>query len=820
MNNKIVRTISFFLIVLLLLSGCVSPSGPTEPGQATEPGKPSSDSSSHPGKDDSKSVIRMLADQQSEWTEGQYYPGAYGKTSSTFRFPAESSTYVFEANGIVYAYGDPFNAENTGRMHVIRKTDGAKEEDISLTEIPDEYRLYQMVGASDTIYLLAHQSESGADIQSLELFIYSSTGEFRARKKLLELLNSEGTANTAVGAFADQNGKLWIYEVEARNYTCIEPDGQVSLKISLPEEVEGGLMRGREADELTVALKTENGLTLGKLNTKTGTAETQTIEGLPGVKTILPGTMYDALVVTENSLYGVTLDETIAVKELLAFTDLGVDQSILRSAEDHEDGSISMLLFARGKTEGERIVLTPSLTKVRNGLTLACLKSNDYLVYAVGQYNQEHPDDKITIKQYYDKYAVDASETDALNRLNSDLMDGTAGDIVCLDGISFAGGGKALLDKGVFVDLYELMDQDPEFHKEDYFTDVWRANETDGKLYRLVPFFTLNTSFGRVDEVGVTTHLDELILFETDPVTTLFGPMYRRRDFIHDLLVFSLGDVTDPNAALYDTSKLASYIEVAGRMPEFEKYNNDNDGTETEAYNHAQSQEISDLGNHITHYFKQLLSDTSNNLNFYGCRWASAWLGETMPDYFPEGVKTEEEIIGYLGQIGIRVTFSGFPVKEGCGSALINRLSLAIPAGSEDPESAWIFLKSTLSGEYQSRRKLTNDSIPVSKEVFYTFTEKLINDPDKTIDGELYRGYSGPNLLGDEPFFWWTPVLQQWMVDEFVDLLSDITLIDEVDPNVEAIVTEEIGKYCDGRQTAEEAARNIAERVELYRDEQ
>ena len=815
MNNKIVRTISFFLIVLLLLSGCVRPGGPTEPGQATEPGKPSSDSSSHPGKDDSKSVIHTLADQRSEWTEGQYYPGAYGKTSSAFRFPAEASTYVFEANGIVYAYGDPFNSENTGRMHVIRKTDGAKEEDISLTEIPDEYRLYQMVGASDTIYLLAHQSESGADIQSLELFIYSSTGEFRAKKKLSELLDSEGTANTAVGAFADQNGKLWVYEAEARNYTCIEPDGQVSLKISLPEEVEGVLMRGREADELTVALKTENGFTLGELNTKTGTAETQTIEGLPGVKAILPGTMYDALVVTERSLYGATLQDGPIVKELLAFEDLGIDHSILKNVEDHEDGSISMLLLARGKTEGERIVLTPSLTKVRNGLTLACLKSNEYLTYAVIQYNQAHPDDKITIKQYYDKYAVDASEADALNRLNSDLMDGTAGDIVCLDGISFAGGGKALLEKGVFVDLYELMDADPDFHKEDYFTDVWRANETDAKLYRLVPFFTLNTSFGRVDEVGVTTHLDESVLFETDPVTTLFGPMYRRRDFVHDLLVFSLGDVTDPNAALYDTSKLASYIEVAGKMPEFELKNNDEDGTETEAFRDAYNRHYSDLGNHITHYHKDMLnSGSANNLYFYCCRFASAELGEPMSEKDYDGAKTWEEILEYLRRIGTQVAFSGFPVKEGCGSALINRLSLAIPARSEDVEIAWSFLKLTLSEEYQSMRKLTKESIPVSREVFYTFTEKLINEPDQSIDPETGSGGASGG------FFWWTPLLQQWMVDEFVDLLSDITLVDEVDPHVETIVTEEIAKYCDGRQTAEEAARNIAERVELYRDEQ
>ena len=231
-----------------------------------------------------------------------------------------------------------------------------------------------------------------------------------------------------------------------------------------------------------------------------------------------------------------------------------------------------MLLLAQRKPEGERILLKPSLTKVRNGLTLACLKSNDYLVYAVAQYNQEHPDDKITIKQYYDKYAVDASETDALNRLNSDLMDGTAGDIVCLDGISFAGGGKALLDKGIFVDLYELMDNDPEFHKEDYFTDIFRVNETDGKLYRLVPFFSLNTKYGRVDDVGETTHIDESLLFETEPVTNLFGPMYRRSEFIHDLLVFSLGDFRDRKAVLYDTDQMTRYIEIAGRLLQFPRY--------------------------------------------------------------------------------------------------------------------------------------------------------------------------------------------------------------------------------------------------------
>ena len=570
-------------------------------------------------------IIRTLADQRSEWTEGQFYPGAYTQEKISYTVPSAYSNSVLESDAIVYAYGSRQNADNTGMEHLIRKNDGTKEEDMVLSEIPEDYTLYQMHIGSDTVYLLAWPREAASDVQHLELFIYSTTGEFRLRKKLTDILESEDALNSGVGAFTDQHGKLWIYRAETENYTCIEPDGQASMKISRLEEAEGGLMRGRGTDELTSALRTDNGLRLGKLNTKTGASEERTIEGLPGVIKILPGTMYDALVVTEERLYGVTLEEAVLVKELLVFSDLSIDQKTLKSVEDHEDGSIAMLLLAQRKPEGERILLKPSLTKVRYGLTLACLKSNDYLVYAVTQYNQEHPDDKITIKPYFDKYAVDASETDALNRLNSDLMDGTAGDIVCLDGISFAGGGKALLDKGIFVDIYELMDNDPEFHKDDYFTDVFRVNETDGKLYRLVPFFSLNTKYGRVDDVGETTHIDESLLFETEPVTNLFGPLYRRSEFIHDLLVFSLGDFRDRKAVLYDTDQMTRYIEVAGQLLQFPRYGELGEEERYEEESKAYAQQYLGYRDQTIRFHCD--PDCKADVYFMGMRFASTQLG-------------------------------------------------------------------------------------------------------------------------------------------------------------------------------------------------
>ena len=421
--------------------------------------------------------------------------------------------------------------------------------------------------------------------------------------------------------------------------------------------------------------------------------------------------------------------------------------------EDHEDGSLSAILLERVKTEGEKISLIPRTTKVREGLTLACLKENDYIKYAVNQYNQANPDNKIIIKEYYDKYAVDTTEEDALNRLNSDLMDGTAGDIVCLDGISFAGGTSAFLESGIFLDLYELMNNDPEFHKEDYFPDVFRINETDGKLYRLVPFFSLNTKYGKIDDIGETTHIDESLLWETEPVESLFGPLYRRKEFIHDLLIFSLGDLQNREAALYDTAELTRYIEVAGDMPDWPDW--DGTGEPPEEYLDAQNR----MGPYDYHDGKvRFFYYGHDDAFFVIARMAAAVYGKIgLPPH--EGISIPEA--KRLYPYDVPVTYSGFPVKEGCGSALVNCLSFAVSAGTEASEEAWEFLKYTLSEDYQSIRNLAATGIPVNRSVFQHFVDRMIayetedDDPHRTQGLPLWHDDSKGGVGG----YYWYPVL-------------------------------------------------------------
>ena len=198
-------------------------------------------------------------------------------------------------------------------------------------------------------------------------------------------------------------------------------------------------------------------------------------------------------------------------------------------------------------------------------------------------------------------------------------------------------------------------------------------------------------------------------------------------------------------------------------------------------------------------------------------RNASAVFGEPgLPSH--EGISLSEAFRKHQ-TFDVKVAYSGFPVKEGCGSAVIDRFSLAIPVLTDAKEEAWQFLKSTLSERLQSVKKLFYDGIPINKGVFQENIMKL-KEYTQDFDPAFLQGALAGDLTAGSASLYWTPVTQQWMVDEFTDLLADITIVDEIDPHFEAIVTEEIAKYCDGRQTAEEAARNIAERVELYADEQ
>lgn len=92
-------------------------------------------------------------------------------------------------------------------------------------------------------------------------------------------------------------------------------------------------------------------------------------------------------------------------------------------------------------------------------------------------FTKEHP--KVTV-------TVDCpEEMDIyLRSYATKIMSGKGYDIV--QEADFASAQKGWEETGLFVDLYEFMDSDEDFHREDYFSSIYEPMETDGKLFRFL----------------------------------------------------------------------------------------------------------------------------------------------------------------------------------------------------------------------------------------------------------------------------------------------------------------------------------------------
>ncbi len=205
-DSYIVKGRILLVIILLMFSGCTGRSDTKIPQQDTV------ETSSQNGTNRSEMVLLSLADQIAEWTEGQFYPGAYQKGSASFALPAEPTSFVQESEGVIYAYGNPFNEEGTERIHLLRKNDGLMEKELLLAEIPGDYTLYNLQVKNNAIFILAYPFGMLSDTENshMELFIYTTEGKFLRRNRLSNLLEEQMSADQTVTAFADNDGNLWI----------------------------------------------------------------------------------------------------------------------------------------------------------------------------------------------------------------------------------------------------------------------------------------------------------------------------------------------------------------------------------------------------------------------------------------------------------------------------------------------------------------------------------------------------------------------------------------------------------------------------------
>ena len=460
----------------------------------------------------------------------------------------------------------------------------------------------------------------------------------------------------------------------------------------------------------------------------------------------------------------------------------------------------------------------------------AALYLDDTLTNTIISYNKQNDLFRIVFDDY-SRFSTEEDYQAGLKQLNQDIISGKIPDIFSMDGLPY----DVYASKGLLLDLKPRLEQDPDLRMEDYLENVFKAVERDGKIYSLIPAFTLHTLAAKESLVGKTpgwTMEDLQKVIRAHPEAAVFSDT-TRESALGILLEENMDAFIDPEtgACSFNSPEFIQLLELVKTFPEnidWEKIANDDP-----TYWERQEGQYREG--------RTLLMST------YLSSYAS--------------------IRDLYYQFDSDCTFIGFPGAKGSGAVIAPRMEIAISGRTKLDDQCWDFLRYLLSEEYQS--DLGDWCFPVRLDALQAMEEKAMTEEgggnilydgprgggmvyyetaaegdvmepaegaeentEGTEDGEASAGVLIPeestspgDLEPEEPVMpdpepgyedWWSRPLTQEMADKITDVVKGAVQVYRAQTEVMAIIQEEAGAFFSGQKTAQAVADTIQSRAYLY----
>ena len=464
------------------------------------------------------------------------------------------------------------------------------------------------------------------------------------------------------------------------------------------------------------------------------------------------------------------LDLSSGTKEtVLDWVDSGVSVMEISKVFPRENG-----FFCGGKAYPSEkpcvyyVYLTNEKLTERTELVLAGdeYSLDPYIKNQAVSFNLKNEEYKVTLRTY---------PYDDPQALNMDMLSGKVPDILMIGSETPS---DVYASKGIFADMYELIDSDPELSREDFIPSLLKSCENDGRLYTFTDRFKLFTVLGKTsifgDKSGITTHELKNIAAGRPQGTEIF-PGSCKNDILDYALCMSGGRFIDMEKGTCDFT--------------------------------------SEYFVNILEYANEYMSSVDLDTYFDDSFWSRY---ETM--YSDESALL---LISYLtdyGDIyalehenfGEPVTAVGFPCDSGSGSSFSIETGFAVTS-SDKKDGAWQFVRTLLLPEYQDY--VDSFSVRIDSQEKKA-KQAMVHDPDRVYDPIAMMGQmmlsSGAYDIG-EP--------SEKDIGKVNDIISSAEEINKYNTTVRDIITEEAERYFSGVITSNEAAQAIQNRVQLYLSE-
>ncbi len=483
-------------------------------------------------------------------------------------------------------------------------------------------------------------------------------------------------------------------------------------------------------------------------------------------------------------------------RELMKWADWGVS-SINTMPIGLEDG-VLRLLDARYR---EYVTLTPtpaSQVKPRQEVTMACLYPESAVEDAVRDFNRRSTEYYITVRDYSGGELLTQDVRDgAITAMNLDIASGKMPDLLSVqDGVPF----KSYAKKGILQDLGPWL----EAEGIQLLPQLQRSGTVDGKTMMVCGSFYLITAIGSRDFLGDlagwTPAEAEALAASLPECKGVFTSMMTRDLFLRYLSYYLEGYLDwDAGTASFDSREFRDVLEFAAALP-------------------VQPPTASTMGD------GEVMSGTALAAA-YNITSVSNWQVRDMV---------------YMGKL----VCPGFPAGDRVGTLIHMTAPMALSASAANPEGAYAFLRSMLDEQAQTAY---TDLFPSTKAAFENQLAEAMREPTpedgykmiyiyangaQFLDPTVYPWEGGEGEKQPRTVFCWLDdagsvyrqesmyAMSESQRDSLLALLDGAERSGSYDQVIAAIVQEEALALFAGQRSAEETARRIRSRAELYLSEQ
>jgi len=443
----------------------------------------------------------------------------------------------------------------------------------------------------------------------------------------------------------------------------------------------------------------------------------------------------------------------VDVRSALVFP-VGEGRFALLDFSDHGwwTNTITVLTRTAAQDDGRTIV------------TMASLAPN---YWRVSEFNRQSTEYRIVVLDYSND---DISA--ALTRFNIDMIAGNIPDIIDFTYLNY----HNLANGGFLADINVWFDNDSHISRTDFHERIFELLEIGGNLYAVTPSFSIWTYIAPASLVGSSPGMTLEQLMHLDMQFNGGDSLLRHENsqsFIWNHTTTSRSSLIDfeTGAVRFETDEFIQVLEYANRL----EYASRIAETELSVPNYEQVPFEVDIrrgNNHIS-------SVDISHLNRL------------------------HDIELYAGT---EITPIGFPVANGVGSLMLPGALYGIGEGAQNSSGAWAFLRFLLTSQQEARFH----GISVSRAAFDEWANQAMIPPPVVDSPEL------SDLYVDGVRIEFVAITQD-QVNRTLEMIETLgELLVDGDEIVANIVAEETDAFFRGHGSAEDAARIIQSRVQIY----